>query len=431
MAKTTTAKGTKYELSSHNLRNAFAIALFGGAVWIAVIEFLDVLIWISVAGPLVIMTIYILYFLWSVHTIYLTEQFADSLYFLGFLMTIISLVSSLVPFATSLDALSADLVLSRFGIALLTTAYGLGGRVFFSNFTVNVDQLALEAQASLAVRTQAFATEVSLSVESVRVLRTSIEKEMEAVRDATEAHLKEVSEASREEIERAVEAAGEGTKKAVEQVLNALNAKLAPALDSVQDTLERFTRKVEGIEVPTNNWTRPLEQALEQVGTEAGKVGRALGRVRSAAERVEATWNSQSETVTRLSEQLKSLGDITTKLAGASEPLNRSVSAMELVSERLENSAGAASKIFDELSRSVDQARTLHDDLEVELREMRELRRSLEREVQDAGRAAVALNSAIVEGSDYLRRELTGSTPSESKSTSQAEGERTVVSGSE
>ena len=161
MAKTTTAKGTKYELSSHNLRNAFAMALFGGAVWIAVIEFLDVLIWISVAGPLVIMTMYILYFLWSVHTIYLTEQFADSLYFLGFLMTIISLVSSLVPFATSLDALSADVVLSRFGIALLTTAYGLGGRVYFSNFMVNVDQLSEEAQASLAARTQTFATEVT------------------------------------------------------------------------------------------------------------------------------------------------------------------------------------------------------------------------------------------------------------------------------
>ena len=65
------------------------------------------------------------------------EQFADSNYYLGFLFTLVSLSSSLIWIV--LEQSYLDDLIGNFGIALLTTVFGLFIRVYIINFVPNTN----------------------------------------------------------------------------------------------------------------------------------------------------------------------------------------------------------------------------------------------------------------------------------------------------
>ena len=73
-------------------------------------------------------------------------QVADSLYFLGFLFTLVALLSALV---TLVEIDTAGIV-SRFGFALVTTLAGLLAKVTLTQFTVGFDQRREHAERSLS-----------------------------------------------------------------------------------------------------------------------------------------------------------------------------------------------------------------------------------------------------------------------------------------
>lgn len=66
---------------------------------------------------------------------YNTEPVADSFYYLGFLFTLIALLSNLIPsFGEAETVITPQQTLKYFGIALSTTIFGLIGRIFLSHF---------------------------------------------------------------------------------------------------------------------------------------------------------------------------------------------------------------------------------------------------------------------------------------------------------
>lgn len=65
------------------------------------------------------------------------EQFADSNYYLGFLFTLVSLSSSLIWIV--LEQSYLDDLIGNFGIALLTTVFGLFIRIYIINFVPNTN----------------------------------------------------------------------------------------------------------------------------------------------------------------------------------------------------------------------------------------------------------------------------------------------------
>ena len=82
-------------------------------------------------GPVIAMLLYIAYGLSSSKKIRSTGEFADSVYYLGFVFTMISLLSSTwVKIAVG----SPDKILELFAIALITTIIGIVARLFLSQF---------------------------------------------------------------------------------------------------------------------------------------------------------------------------------------------------------------------------------------------------------------------------------------------------------
>ena len=93
-------------------------------------------------GPIVAMLLYIAYGLSSSKKIRSTGEFADSVYYLGFVFTMISLLSSTW---VKVGSGSSDKILELFAIALITTIIGIVARLFLSQFDQTTDEQVEDA----------------------------------------------------------------------------------------------------------------------------------------------------------------------------------------------------------------------------------------------------------------------------------------------
>ncbi len=376
-------KSARPTLTARQLRGAFLTALVAGAGWIAVVDFLPISFWLVILGPLAIMAIYIFYYEQFSPSVSITDQFADSLYYLGFLMTIIALVAALIPYATNLSAISAEAVLSRFGIALLTTLVGLGGRVFYSQFSATFEQADADAQASLTEITQSFVTELVISTESIRDLRIKVEEEIDALKATMSEHIKGMTETSTKETEKVIEA--------------------------VRGATGRIVSEMNAIEIPPDILTSSLNSSLSGVTSQIGELAKMIGKMKGALTRSQEKWEAYSEQLGHLIDALRAVQGIGTSFAESEKRIIAVSGALERLREQvtvLEEGSKAAAK---ELSVHVGQAKSVRAQLEKELLTVATLRKNLVEEVEAASKASVDMSQAIIDGSEFLVRQLGGS----------------------
>lgn len=117
------------------IRKMFVFSLVSGVISICLPQYLEIP-QLAVILPLVCMVIYTkVGYSHSVDTSFV-EQFADSVYYLGFLLTLVALVVSLYFYQG--DTLESGLLVSNFSLALLTTIFGLAVRIFINNFQIDI-----------------------------------------------------------------------------------------------------------------------------------------------------------------------------------------------------------------------------------------------------------------------------------------------------
>lgn len=340
------------------------------------------------------MAIYIFYYEQFSPSVSITDQFADSLYYLGFLMTIIALVAALVPYSTNLSAISAEAVLSRFGIALLTTLVGLGGRVFYSQFSATPEQADADAQASLMEITQSFVTELVISTESIQNLRIKVEEEINALKATMSEHIKEVTETSTKEINKVAETSSAVTERVIEDVRGAIN---------------HIVSEMNAIEISPDILTSSLNSSLSGVTSQVGELAKMIGKMKGALTRSQEKWEAHSEQLGHLIDALRTVQGIGTSFAESEKRIMAVSGALERLREQvtvLEEGSKAAAK---ELSENVGHAKSVRVQLEKELLTVADLRKELVEEIGAASKASSAMYQAIIDGSAFLVRQLGGS----------------------
>ena len=106
----------------------FVIFFFAGCI--AIYWFQGINKWIAIASPITIMFLYII-FTWNAvkKTRTANVLFADSVYYMGFLFTFVTLIFSI----TSVNV-EFDIIINQMGVALSTTVMGMFVRVMLSHF---------------------------------------------------------------------------------------------------------------------------------------------------------------------------------------------------------------------------------------------------------------------------------------------------------
>ena len=88
-------------------------------------------------GPVLVMVIYIVYGISASKKIRITNEFADSVYYLGFVFTLISLLASVW---IEIEVDSPDKILELFAVAIITTIVGIIARLGLSQFDKSTDE---------------------------------------------------------------------------------------------------------------------------------------------------------------------------------------------------------------------------------------------------------------------------------------------------
>ena len=110
-------------------RNAWLCSLAIGAVFIVVANLIGLSPWWVATGTSLVMVAFGL----AVREIEVSsDSKGDSVYYLGLLFTFIALVAALVAFDWGADATRTIGIIRNFGVALITTIVGLGGRVWYA-----------------------------------------------------------------------------------------------------------------------------------------------------------------------------------------------------------------------------------------------------------------------------------------------------------
>lgn len=197
-----------------------------------------------------------------------TDAFADSFYYLGFLLTLVALVGVLLNLGTVQgDELLAS-VLRQFGLALITTVFGLLVRITLVNFGEDADDLEVSS------REQAERAYESL----VRSLdRMAVEADS-------------FSRSFRSRLESAM-------------------APIEPAMQRYADGATAIADRLDPVQRQLGSLTETLEQTSGKVSQSGDELSRSVGGVAATLGSTTASFSQAAASLDTMLQRLQQLGD--------------------------------------------------------------------------------------------------------------------------
>ncbi len=205
-----------------------------------------------------------------------SQQFADSLYYMGFLFTLVSLTISLLLYTR--DPSLVQRLIGQNGIALVSTIVGLTLRVWLRQFVVPAPERVAEAQKRLAASCEKLAHRVEATTATIAGVVEAFADRVKAI------------DIDSGMIRNRIDQAFEGADEALRAVVGSLEG-VNSALDAVDIPSGIIRERLETIDVPDDI----VRQKLEELDVPPGILREKLdaieipeGVIREKLEAVEA-----------------------------------------------------------------------------------------------------------------------------------------------
>jgi hypothetical protein len=267
---------------------AYGLAAIGGSFFV----FLSSGLWVMPVGA---MFLYLFFGYKEARKGGLSLEFGDSFYYLGFTLTVASLLASLRPFTTA--TVRPEEVLKSFGLGLLTTLIGVIGRTVIQMFYQTPSERIESINAELETQAQAFLDQLqrvnrgvlsSLSRSTTR-LAASFEEKLTSY----EGHLGALNDSMKKAVEtfEAISINDRG----VHNSLKALESTIAGGGESAERALKGLVRSIDDSSTrigKANVDTSRLQSALNLVSDAAAAAAGPLSGVKAASEGATQALNS-------------------------------------------------------------------------------------------------------------------------------------------
>jgi hypothetical protein len=245
-----------------DFRKVFVLALLAGILAIGYGQLKDDVL-ASVVSPLLVMVVYLAVGIRHAESGDRIEQFADSLYYLGFLFTLIALCASLLAYQTA--EVKFNLLVANFALALVTTIFGLAARIVIVHFRNpptdrNTLEDILEHQTAKLCRA---AGRISRELES-------------ASREIAEWHKARIEEHSLR-IETALKSIDTLSEKAARSIGDVTET----AATSVAETLDGLRGRLESAHFPEELFAEKLAPSIARFADQLNAGGDLLGEFMS------------------------------------------------------------------------------------------------------------------------------------------------------
>lgn len=218
----------------------------------------------------------------SAENLGLRDQFADSIYYLGFLFTLVALAFALVALGDDAK-IDVDKFVFRFGLALSTTGLGLLSRVYLSNFQVEAEEDIKEVAKKLREASLQLSQHVNSASVSIQAAHINFANTMKDVLQTAEGTVQDSAKIMREGIVEAGDQFVAVTRKSTQdtdKILKTIVGKFEKSSETLFTSLE-----------PTSD---ALNNAVSRLADTADRQAKLEEQISAAVERIEQHWNAQS-----------------------------------------------------------------------------------------------------------------------------------------
>ena len=251
----------------------FIISIVLGSVAIFLSDPYDAPYALGILVPLATMGIYMIVGLSGFIDSVDKEAFADSVYYMGFLLTLVSLAAAL--FYLRNESPELGLLVSKFGLALITTIVGLAVRVALVNFRVDVRQARDLVEEQLADSVRRFNRDVEFACDRLEILMTGTLDKIESTAegmiessDETASMLKETNEFHTGQLKEMYARVGTEWANSVTRLATVMEHQLAAAATQTLSKIDRIGKKiddeVDAFSIDGTAFSKALETPLKQ-----------------------------------------------------------------------------------------------------------------------------------------------------------------------
>lgn len=351
-----------------------------------------------------------------------THQFADSVYYIGFILTLMSMILSLFALG---QAQSGELglggVISRFGVALATTVVGLVLRIYLINFRVTIDDSVSRTEAALSkagadLRKNLEDTSRELISQQRLIkstLATALAETGTAISAASDAYneaagnstkrLEDVASSAEKTIRESAEAASgfisdsaRSVSTALEQMQTLLSSSTDVLGQSSQELQSAFERTTRDTEANLNRATRAAGAALA-TAAEAGS---------EAQLRMTDRANSLSEALDRTTTQATNAGAALASIQALEGSASRFGQSLSSGTEEIGNLGSALNTYSDAIRAFGNEISKMENQASQDSDAISSHRKKLHEQVSKAAEDLALMQRHLVEAADYVRREL-------------------------
>ncbi|MGL1863200.1 MAG: hypothetical protein OCC46_11815 [Pseudodesulfovibrio sp.] len=378
------------ELTSDNLRRSFLGAYVVSVTLIVVIKFLSLGTILSIIAPTLIMLFYFRTFSGALNKESYQEQFADSFYSLGFLLTLTALVITFFPFFLGDGSISMEDTLGNFGVALVTTLVGLTGRIYLVSFSRDLEQLQKETVCQLERDARSFKEEMGASIAVMREFNAELDKTTKKTVEDFGASLAgagdEITELVQgtmktafaplsktfadlsKEVEQATSSFGSDLDGAFKQCVDSVNAvQLAPDIlgDALKPALMGFEQVVKDIE--------------ENVRATSASLAQSSGTLDTATSSFSTSVNTMDVNLVRSMEKLVTdLDNLEIDPAVFTRMLEQAFQEFEVAVSMVAKQTRAHGAVLEQSANAVENALPAYDNLATNVQGVIELGKGLD-----------------------------------------------------
>ena len=231
------------------------------------------------------------------------EQLGDSFYYLGFLFTITALAISLISMNAD-EEIQINSLLKNFGIAIVTTLFGLVGRILFSQFRENLDDMNERAEMEVAQSVRNLKTQLDMSI-------SLLKQQSQTIANNTDQTLKDSSASLRRFMEENNKILQETTEKskAVIEEFNKRASSISDKLSEVNiptDKFKDFENSVSNIVTTLDNLDKGLKDsnAQEEIAKAADSFKSLSSSISQQSQLLNSEFKDTKDTLQALSKNL-------------------------------------------------------------------------------------------------------------------------------
>jgi len=288
------------------LQQGFAVAIVAGTV-LALVGIVPGMQWVGFAGPLLAIAGF---FTWGYRAGFskrgdTRQRFADSCYFLGFLLTMTAMLAGFFPSGMFEWELTSQGILRHFSMALGATALGLIFRIVALQGGRSIEEDLGEAEAELRVY-----------VAKVSAEAREIGNELETVRMHIAAHHQKLDE----QLANSVPAALEGALQSVHRSSRDISTELAEQAKSLRDTAALVAQSLAARHSELDRIERETAEGQEQLAGSLTSMTEALNDLAASFRTM------QQETARAVSEAAREIGKVAAGF-GRTEELTHGIAA--------------------------------------------------------------------------------------------------------